>query len=121
VWAVDALLLSQMVHEGQKFIPDVEEFLKHKLISYGKFLYELGVPTPYKWVAGMEDLKNRCPYAPIGSVAWLFRRQNLCLRDVLITDGLYSPGDPPEDSLAPFFTELFDACGEEWPGFKTRH
>jgi hypothetical protein len=31
VWAVDALLLSQMVHEGQKFIPDVEAFLRSHL------------------------------------------------------------------------------------------
>jgi len=66
----------------------------------------------------MEDLKNRRLYAPLGSAAWLFRDQNLYLQDVLSTHGLYTTGNPPQESLAPFFNELFDACGVEWPGFR---
>jgi hypothetical protein len=67
----------------------------------------------------MEDPKNRCPYAPVGTRAWLFRQQNLCLQNAVTSNGQYSPGDRPQDTLAPFLTELFDACGVEWPGFKT--
>lgn len=117
VWAIDALLLSAMVHDGHKFIPDIEEFLKNKLISYTKFLTEIGTSPPYKWVAGMEDLKNRALYTRGGAGSWPLRAQGLCLRDILVAEGLYSPAEQPQRSLMPFFTELFDACGSEWPEF----
>jgi hypothetical protein len=117
VWAIDALLLSAMVHDGQKFIPDIEEFLKNKLISYTKFLAEIGTSPPYKWMVGMEDLKNRALYTRGSAGWWPLGAQGLCLRDILVADGLYSPAEQPQKSLMPFFTELFDACGAERPEF----
>jgi hypothetical protein len=115
VWAIDALLLSGMVHNGQKFIPNVEKSFNDKLISYSKFLTALGAFPPFKWIAGMEDLRNRNLYNAGGS---LLGAQRLCLRDVLVSDGLYSLDEQPQESPRPFFTELFDACGAEWPEFQ---
>jgi len=106
--------LSAMVHDGQKFIPDIEGLLKNKLISYTRFLEELGISPPYRWIVGMEDLKNRNLYLR----GWSPSAQLLCLRDVLVADGLYSPDEQPKKSLMPFFKELFDACGAEWPEFQ---
>jgi hypothetical protein len=117
VWAIDALLLSAMVHDGQKFIPDIEELLKNKLISYTKFLAEIGTSSPYKWMVGMEDLKNRALYTRGSAGWWPLGAQERCLRDILVADGLHSPAEQPQKSLMPFFTELFDACGAEWPEF----
>ena len=118
VWAIDALLLSARVHEGQKFIPDIEEFLKNKPISYTKFLAEIGTSPPYKWVVGMEDLKNRALYTRGSAGWWSLGAQELCLRDILVAEGLYSPAEQPQKSLMQFFTELFDACGVESPEFQ---
>jgi hypothetical protein len=119
LWAIDALLLPEYVSQGEKVIPNVEVYFKDKLVSFSKFLTELGISSPYKWIGGVEDLKNRYPYAPLGNPAWLFRQQNPCLREVITMSGTYIPGASPQTSLAPFFNELFDACGVEWPGFRT--
>ncbi len=66
----------------------------------------------------MEDLENRSPYVPAYSPAWYARNQHPCVKGKIDLEGKYSPGEDTMKALQPFFIEIFDACGEEWSGFR---
>ena len=110
VWSVDASYLEEM--KEYKQIPAPEGFYPAALKQYAGFLSNLGIEPPYRWIAGMEDLRGRgvrdpaSPMrAPIGP----------CTDDVIIREGLYTPGESPEAALRQFFARLFDACGVSYP------
>jgi hypothetical protein len=119
IWSIDSNLLDNMVHNGEKFIPDVENYFSSALDQYSNFLLKLGCKPPFRWIAGMEDLKNRDLYTH-ASLEWFRPKRNRkCLQEIMVAEGLHSPGDNARSSLKPFFTKLFDACGAEWSELKS--
>jgi hypothetical protein len=111
IWSIDAYLLQAMASNGVKFIPDIETQLARGLPIYADFLVKLGIAPLFSWTVGMEDTMGRALYSKKWSPI-LARR--LCMQQQIIATGSYSPGDPPRQSLRPFFAALFDACGTEW-------
>jgi len=59
----------------------------------------------------MEDTMGRALYSKDWSP---ISGRRLCMEQQIIASGSHSPGDPPRQSLKPFFAALFDACGSEW-------
>jgi hypothetical protein len=103
--------LRNMMHSGQKFIPDIENDLSNSLKFYSDFLEGLGVPRPHKWVAGMEDLANRNLYAPLSWGAMALGSHRKCLAESVIAEGTFSAEMSAKQAIEPFFVKLFDACG----------
>ena len=89
------------------------------LIKYGAFLEDIGVQPPFKWIAGMENLKGKVLYMPTqaGHMRVWPGPDGKCLVDVVSEFGLYTPGDKPGPTLKPFFTKLYNACAtsrQDW-------
>ena len=71
------------------------------------------MPPPYRWEAGMENLKGRLLYAPgrPGIVRFTSGPIGECLVDFVIKNGLFTPGESEARALRPFVEELFNHCG----------
>jgi hypothetical protein len=117
VWSIDAYWLDAMTQRNA--IPPVEADFRRCLDEYSAFLVRLGIAPPFRWRAGMENLKGRGVFipAPHGQMATFPGPKGKCLLDVLSEDGFYSPGEPAATSLKPFFTKLFGSCGVERPNW----
>jgi len=117
VWSVDSYVLKAMDRDGRRAVPPVDAFFRRALQEYGNFLVKLGVRPPFRWIAGMENLKGRGLFipAPPGQMAMFPGPHGKCLLDVVSDEGLYSPGDSLSQSLKPFFTKLFESCGVPRP------
>jgi hypothetical protein len=116
VWGVDAQLLG-LASEGGRIIPDVREMLSTTLVAYAKLLRKLGVPPPYVWHAGMEDLRDRSIVVPQRHAGSIVSppAQGSCITDLVHASGTHNPGDFALMSLRPFFIKLFDKCGLRLP------
>ncbi|HJS86434.1 MAG TPA: hypothetical protein VJ779_13335 [Acetobacteraceae bacterium] len=112
VWSVDAFSLGAARDaQGQRVIHLKEKEFAAALESYSGFLSRLGVDPPYRWVAGMEDLRGRVLYvpAPPGRIASPFAKK-ACVSDSICKQGLYQPSEPAIRSLKPFFEAVYDKC-----------
>jgi hypothetical protein len=120
IWTIDTYWLKACRNDkGQPTMPDVEPSFRRALTDYGRFLSGLGIDPPYRWIAGMENLKDRLLYVPqqrgYGRIS--NSANGVCMRDVIIASGNYSPGDPEGATLKPFFSKLYEACGisrQDW-------
>jgi len=112
VWAIDSYVLEATA--SGRVIPDIENFYRQALQEYSGVLVKLGIKPPFRWIAGMEGLKER-GISPSGRMASFRGPIGTCLVDVVAGEGLYSPGDPVGKSLRPFFLKLFDSCGLDRP------
>ena len=118
IWSIDAYWLQK--RDGRAFVPEVDGSFRQALVAYGKLLLKLGIKPPYKWIAGMENLKGRILYIPTRPGFQRFRSSHdgECLEDVVTESGLYSPpGDVPGPTLKRFFVKLYESCGvlrQEW-------
>jgi hypothetical protein len=115
VWAIDSYILSALKRNGQNVIPPYEEELRSALGEYADFLERLGIKPPYRWIAGMENLKGRGVINPSGRMALYRGPMGSCLEDIITSEGLYTPGEPVGQALRPLFVKLFDSCGVERP------
>jgi hypothetical protein len=102
IWSIDTYLSKGMAEQGN-LIPPVEDLFRTSLQEYAEVLVRLGIEPPFRWIGGMENLKGRS----------LFERapSRTCRLDVIVAEGLHSPGDPLGKSLKPFLVKLYDACG----------
>lgn len=119
VWSIDAYWLRPR-DNGQKLVPaHAEREVRQALVDYGNFLDRLGIKAPYKWTAGMEDLKGRHLYTPVppNHIKFFQSHDGECLVDEVMESGPYSPGDSPTMTLKPFFSKLYESCGvsrQDW-------
>jgi hypothetical protein len=120
VWSIDTYWL-RVREDGRRVLPTyAESDFRRTLVEYGEFLHRAGIKPPYRWIAGMENLKGRLLYKPLprGIQKLSPSHDGECLLlDVVSESGVYSPGDPPGLTLEPFFKKLYEACGvsrQEW-------
>jgi hypothetical protein len=104
IWSIATSLL----RENGDRLPFVENYFLEAIQNYGLFLKSLEIEGPYRWVAGLVGVKGRYfnlpKYAPVGSG----RR---CSADLITTEGQYTFGQDPSQSLQPFFDQIFEKCG----------
>jgi hypothetical protein len=115
VWSIDSYVLDAMARDGNNTIPSIEDDFRQSLEEYGDFLLRLGVNPPFRWLAGMENLKGRGLIDPTGRMAAFRGPIGRCISDVVVEEGLYHPANSPARSIEPFFVKLFDSCGRERP------
>jgi hypothetical protein len=110
IWSTDTFTLwAYKDRPGNGTVPkETVEFCR-ALREYGKLLVNLGVAAPFRWIAGMEDLRDRLLYGSAGGPV------GQCQTDVIIKEGLYSPGEDEATALRPLFEEMFNACGVSLP------
>lgn len=119
VWAIDTYWLMPRIDPKDRLVPQVDNDFRGALVSYGSFLERLSIRPPYKWVAGIEDLRGRHLFLPTPPNHTRFRQSHdgEGLVDVVEESGLYSPGDPVGPALKPFFVRLYESCGvshQQW-------
>jgi hypothetical protein len=122
VWSCDTYWLAAHKGNGLNQIPPLDQHFRSTLVSYAKFLTALGVSPPFRWIAGMEDLRGRGVLIPPppGGIAMIPGAKGSCLSDVVTVEGQYSPPDPPATVLRPFFVELSERCGQHRPDWADR-
>jgi hypothetical protein len=120
IWSADTYWLEAYSDDQRRLmIPNEEMAFRKALVDYGQFLQRLGVTPPFRWIAGMENLKGRLLYLPSrpGYYRVMPGPDGKCTEDVISVSGTYSPGDAPGKTLRPFFQKLYDSCGiarEDW-------
>ncbi len=120
VWSIDTYWLMLRATPEERLVPAyAEQDFRRAFVSYGSCLERLGIPPPYKWIAGMEDLKGRHLYTPTPPNHIRIRQAHdgEGLVDEIVVSGLYSPGDPVGSTLKPFFAKLYESCGlarQDW-------
>jgi hypothetical protein len=122
IWSIDSYWLRPH-HDGQKIVPAyAEQNIRQTLVDYGSFLNRLGIKAPYKWIAGMEDLKGRHLYAPAPPKhTRLFQHPDgEGLVDEVMESGLYSPGELPGPALKPFFVKFYESCSVSRQGWQDK-
>lgn len=102
VWAINTLYLSLvpgLIHlEEEKLVKSLDQCID--------FLKGLGIPGPYRWVAGLEGVHDRCL-----RVDHFGRKIGLCQESVIEFVGSYKTGEKSQQVLETFFEEVFDKCG----------
>jgi hypothetical protein len=112
LWSIDSYLLKTTA--PGRYIPTIENYFRTALEQYTARLLTLGLNPPFRWIAGMENLKGR-GIAPTGRMAEYRAPIGKCLVDVIVDEGTHSTGAPSAKSLRPFFVKLFDSCGVQPP------
>lgn len=111
VWGIDTVYLS---FDNQQ-IPAFETIYTQCLVSYKNFLESLGIPGPYRWIAGITGVKGRTFSYREHIDNMSFKQTALCTADTIIEEGTYSEGETAEAAMEPFFKKIFDKCGIERP------
>jgi hypothetical protein len=102
VWIINAWL----AQTGPNFELNENGFIQ-TIERCAAFLGDLGVPEPYRWVVGIEGIKDRQLRIPN-------RRDRVwgpCMTDMMKLEGTYRKGDNTAELLRPFFDNVFDQCG----------
>ena len=107
VWGVNTRLL-----ENREQLPNVERtFTQFFNRAIAHLQRDLGVAGPYRWIAGIEDTKNR-KFHPLASPGKEFYPSVwTCTKPEISGEGVHIASDPAHLALVPFFEEIFDACG----------
>lgn len=104
IWSIDTSLL----RDRPDRLPFAESYFVDAMRNYGLYLQSLGVPPPYRWIAGIVGVKGR--------FFNLQRYERLagghrCVTDLITAEGLYSCEQDPTQALLVFFERIFDKCG----------
>ena len=116
VWSIDSRLLDAIPERGIPSV-DIQRIFADALENAIAFMSRLGIDPPYRWIAGMTEMRGRKLFvpAPPGQMSAFPGPQGTCLKDDVVVDGTYRPDQTARQALQPFFTEVFDACGVPWP------
>ena len=104
VWIINAFI-------GRSgFFFELNESGYNKSIEGSASLLEsLGINGPYRWVVGIEGIKDNQLRIPNR----YDRVWGPCMTDMVKREGLYRKGDDLAKLLDPFFDEVYDQCGLE--------
>jgi hypothetical protein len=104
LWAINSRVISVM-----REVPYIPDEFTGQLDRLASFLRDqLGVSRPYRWIAGIEGVKERPLVAGQRVVGF---PTGHCVADVITEQGIYSEGESTALSLRPFFTKILEKCG----------
>lgn len=113
IWSIDTSLLAC---SKEYLMPvDIEKDYTVCLKGYAHFLKDIGIEGPYRWICGLEGVKNRRLVIPSKIHPYNIPGPP-CLDDVIIAEGTFDTVAPPAVILRPFFELIFRMCGEPYPG-----
>jgi len=106
VWSINTFYLAVkrdlIYFEEQKIVKSLQDCVA--------FLSGLGIPGPYRWVAGFEGIRERYLRENIFGM-----KSGLCQLDVIESEGTFRAGDDAQLTIEPFFEKVFDQCGVDRP------
>jgi hypothetical protein len=106
IWSINTLYLTIDL----ELIFLEEEKLVKSLDQCVDYLKSLGILGPYRWVAGLEGIRDR--YLCVDAFG---RKRGLCQVDIIESEGVFKSGDNSQQVLEGFFEEVFDKCGLDRP------
>ena len=113
IWSIDTAILS-LYPEGI-LVGDIEERYKTFFLRYTEILLTLGLTLPFRWIAGISDVKGRRLQSPVYSNrTQSFYQGPECLTGDIIEEGRYE-GEEPAVALRRFFEAIYEECGTERP------
>jgi hypothetical protein len=115
IWAIDTWILS--AEQSMLLTVEIEQALTDRLRRYGQVLSLLGLPPPYRWIAGITGATGRqLQFPPAGHQIRVPGFSGpLCASDNIGSEEMYDGSSSPMTALLPFFKEIFDSCGIERP------
>jgi hypothetical protein len=117
VWAIDTFPLR--THPEELLVGEIEKMLADQLPEYARFLTILGLQPPFRWRAGLTDVKNRrLEYpAPPGQMRLPGWGSHTCLSEHIESAGDYDGNQSATSALLPFFKEMYNKCGIARPDY----
>jgi DNA-binding XRE family transcriptional regulator len=122
-WSVDTYIIEAMKqHAGtqtQPSIPYLEDRFKIAMHSLRLIMNRLGLPPQFRWIAGVEGIKDCGLYFPAraGHYFPIPKPHGRSLVDKVWETGSGDEADTPASALKPFFTKIFNACNVERPEY----
>jgi hypothetical protein len=110
IWSVDTAVLASCPNDLPE--PSIAEAYAQHLYGYARFLQNLGVNPPYRWIAGLSGVDGRRLEIPNRSFPG-----PLCLAEIITDEGMYNLDQEPAATLRPFFAKFFDECDIPRPAY----
>ena len=112
IWAIDTGLLSIAPHA--LYFGEIQRAMCSRLPHYSRFIQNLGIEPPFRWIAGLDGIKDRRldvehPAQGISRLGEPF------LRDRIVCHGAYDGAQEPHLNLGPFFREVFKRSSMVYP------
>ena len=115
IWSIDTSVLE---FSGQEiFVGNIGNAFVNGLKTYPLFLEKLGMKHPFKWKAGISNVKGRSlNYSPPPGHYWLPGYKGpKCASDLIQEEGILELNQNPLLAIKPFFDKLFQECGLKLP------
>jgi hypothetical protein len=109
IWKID----TEYIRMNPNYIVLREEYFKTALSRCASLLESLGIPPPYRWIAGIEGVQGRFLAAP--GVSMPERGFGPCAISVISSSGVYSPTTGVADAMRPFFEHVFESFAADRP------
>ena len=132
IWSVDTALLAARP-AYRRFVAEVvgrlnaraaelffiEGLYTERLQDYSRFLQNLGVQPPYRWIGGLASVKRRrLQIPPPSNHMSLPTPGPLYSADIITTEGSYDCQQTPTAALRPFFNLIFHKCDTPRPDYQ---
>lgn len=113
IWATDLWLLAA---SGNAFpLITIMQCLCVGLERYSTLLKNLGVEPPYRWIAGVDQVKGRKADGPNQLAALLSPGGHECMVPLIKESGMYDGVEPVTKTLRRLERQLYRKCGLEPP------
>lgn len=119
VWSIDTTILN---YDNKIYVDEIAKYLVKSLPEYARFLENLGIKPPYRWIAGIERVaRMELAYEGLGHFAEYFDAPVCMSTKPVATGGFYDGEENASAALNPFFDEIFKKSGAQRPpSFGTR-
>jgi DNA-binding XRE family transcriptional regulator len=125
IWSVDTYIVSAVKDHAKRLsqheigIPYFEDRFKYALHSFRQILTRLGLGPRFRWIAGVEGIKDCGVFYPAraGQYFPLPNPHGRSLVDKVWETGLLDEGEEPKSALKPFFKKMFDTYNVERPEY----
>jgi hypothetical protein len=114
VWGINAFVLDnngiRTKDQSAGIIPFAHTAIVEAFTNFTALLRRpMEVPTPYRWILGMENLKGRQLVIPALNGGWS-NPMGRCLVNEIVEEGSYEPNQSHYKCLRPFFEKLVSRC-----------
>jgi hypothetical protein len=113
VWGIDTTILTY--HPSGIPVGEIEKVYTARLVDYANFLSSIGPKAPYRWIAGISNVKGRRLQIPVPQGSSAFFPGPECLSENIIEEGTYDGKETPASALSKFFDAIYDECGSPRP------
>jgi len=113
VWSVDTALMTYF-RPGILY-GEIEKLYVDRLPKYGRYIASLGLAPPFHWIAGISGTKGRTLRIPVPGFSPGIKTGPECMAEDIVKEGDYDGQQSAAAALAPFFNEIYHACGLKRP------